>query len=84
MGPPMLSIVVILATAVLCFAMFLVVQSFGNLQRIIASDNARTRSSCEENAQRVIRTERRIADDELAAIEQVRVIMKEYHDQRSA
>ena len=83
-GSTMLSIVVILATAILCFTMFLVVQSFGNFQRIIASDNARTRQSCEESAQRVIRTERRIADDELAAIEQVRVIMKEYHDQRSA
>lgn len=74
----------IVLSGLTCYGLFLVVRSFGQYARALMADNARTRQSCEESAQRVIRTERRIADDEMATIELVREMMKSYHQERSA
>ena len=76
MGPTMLSIVVILATAMLLCGMFGVVHSFGRFARIVRDDNARTRQSCAESADRAIRSEARRAEADLDIIEQVREMMK--------
>lgn len=67
---------VILVVAAMFWGLFHVVKSFGHYTHQILTDNARTRQSCEESAQRVIRTERRIAEDELATIELMREMMK--------
>ena len=76
MGPTMLSILMIGTSSLVVFGMFVSVRSFGILARRIENSNALTRQSCEASAQRVIRTERRIADDEMATIEVVREMMK--------
>lgn len=80
----MLAIVVICVSAVIVFALFLVVQSFGRYTGRIVASNAATRISNAEFSELVLRTERRIASDQLAAIEVVREMMKTYPPERSA
>jgi hypothetical protein len=79
----MVAMLVILATGVLLLGMFGVVHSFGRYTRRIIESNARTRVVCAESVEaaedcvrQALRSERRIADDQIAQIELVREMMK--------
>lgn len=76
MNPTELATIVILATAILVVAMFVAVSTFGHITERRIASNEKTRIVCEQTAESVRDTERRIAEREGNQIELLREMMK--------
>jgi hypothetical protein len=79
MSPTELGLIVIVATGLLCVALFIAVQAIGHLNDQRLESDEKTRLACDEAVKRVQDTERRIAERDARSIELVRDMMRSNH-----